>query len=364
MNGKGKPDIRSLSLSEIRDILTGEGAPEYRARQIHEWLWRNNAHSFTAMSNLPVSLRSHLEGLFTFHIAREISRQKSSDGSEKVAFRLHDGKLVEAVYIPTDQRSTVCISSQVGCALQCRFCATGTMGFSRNLLPGEMVDQLTGTMDRPGHSRELPDNIVFMGMGEPLMNYRNVSMAIGRITAPDGLGMSPQRITVSSAGIPSAIRKMADDGVRYQFALSLHAASDEKRNKIMPLNQRFPLQEVSDALVWYHQKTGQRITIEYILFDQFNDTLKDAADLARFCKRFPVKINLIGYNPVPGLPFNGSSAGQTRRFAEALEARNMIVNIRLSKGKDIDAACGQLAGNLKDKLIFQHNPGQDENKEL
>jgi 23S rRNA (adenine2503-C2)-methyltransferase len=316
------------------------------------------------MSNLPVSLRNHLEGLFSFHISREISRQQSSDGSEKVAFRLHDGTLVEAVYIPTDQRSTVCISSQVGCALGCRFCATGTMGFSRNLLPGEMVDQLTGVMERPGHSRELPDNIVFMGMGEPLMNYRNVTSAIGRITAPDGLGMSPQRITVSSAGIPSVIRKMADDGVRYQFALSLHAATDEKRNKIMPLNQRFPLHELSDAIAWYHQKTGQRITIEYILFNQFNDTLKDAADLARFCKRFPVKINLIGYNPVPGLPFSGSSAEQIRSFAGALEARNMIVNIRQSKGKDIDAACGQLAWNLKGNLSLQHKSVKDESKEL
>ena len=364
MSGKSLPDIRSLSLSEIRDILVGEGAPEYRARQVYEWLWKNNAHSFSTMSNLPVSLRNQLGDLFTLHVSREISRQKSADGSEKVAFKLYDGKLVEAVYIPADQRTTVCISSQVGCALGCRFCATGTMGFSRNLLPGEMVDQLTGVMNRSDHARELPDNIVFMGMGEPLINYGNVTMAIERITASDGLGMSPQRITLSTAGIPSVIRKMADDGVRYQFALSLHAASNEKRNKIMPLNQRFPLQEVSDALAYYHQKTRQRITIEYILFNNFNDSLKDAGDLARFCKRFPVKINLIEYNPVPGLPFTGSSVEQTRRFAGALEGRNMIVNIRLTKGKDIDAACGQLAGNLKSNRSVQYKTLQDESKEL
>jgi len=261
--------------------------------------------------------------------------------------------LVEGVLIPSGDRATVCLSSQVGCVLGCKFCATGQQGFTRNLTVGEIIDQVTGTPPpvppRTGKGelslREVISNIVFMGMGEPFLNYDNVMAAIGKITSPDGLGMSPQRITVSSIGIPRMIKKMADDDPKYHFALSLHAASDAKRDQIIPFNLKHPLRDVSDALKYYHQKTGKRFTIEYILFGNFNDSPEDAKELALFCRSFPVKINIIEYNPVKNSGFLKSTPAKTRAFAGFLENRNMVVNIRSSKGNDIDAACGQLAGN-------------------
>jgi 23S rRNA (adenine2503-C2)-methyltransferase len=247
--------------------------------------------------------------------------------------------------IPSNDRVTACISSQVGCALGCKFCATGQLGFRRNLSIGEIVDQVTGIQHPEFSGQKHLSNIVFMGMGEPFLNYENVLAAIGKIISADGLGMSSQRITVSSVGIPRMIKKMADDDPKYHFALSLHAATDAKRNQIVPFNLNHPLKEVIESLKYYHQKTGKRITIEYILFGSFNDSVADAKDLALFCRNFPVKINIIEYNPVKESGFLKSQPETTNAFVAFLERRNIVVNIRKSRGKDIEAACGQLAGN-------------------
>lgn len=343
MNGDPGPDLRDLTRDEISAMLRDMGEPAFRAGQVYEWIWKHQAVSIAAMTSLPEPLRKRLSEKFTLNKATEVQRRISIDGTHKVLFRLHDQLLAEAVKIPAGERNTACVSSQVGCALGCRFCATGRFGFTRNLSTGEMIDQVTGVIPSTSSTFELPSNIVFMGMGEPFLNYKALTRAIERITAPDGLGMSPQRITVSSIGIPKMIGKMADDQARYQFALSLHAATDGKRNEIMPFNLAHPLAEVSDALHYFHQKTGQRVTLEYILLGGFNDTRGDAAALAAFCRRFPVKINLIEYNPVPETGFRKSTPDHTRQFIRYLENRNLIVNMRSSKGADIEAACGQLA---------------------
>ncbi|MEI7663752.1 MAG: 23S rRNA (adenine(2503)-C(2))-methyltransferase RlmN [Bacteroidota bacterium] len=354
MTGDTIPDIRGLAREEIETFFLQHGLKRFRAGQVYEWLWKKSCRSFDEMTNLSHESRQLLQDHYTFHTAVPETRQQSSDGTVKTSFRLHDGLLVEGVLIPSGDRATVCISSQVGCALGCKFCATGQLGFTRNLTHGEILDQVAGArFELPGKIKSGRDalpvrdslsNIVFMGMGEPMLNYENVTAAIAKITAPDGLGMSPQRITVSSVGIPRMIKKMADDDPRFHFALSLHAATDAKRDKIIPFNLKHPLAEVSDALKYYHQKTGKRFTIEYILFGNFNDSVDDARELALFCRSFPVKINIIEYNPVLNSGFAKSTPAKTRAFVESLESRNMVVNVRLSRGKDIDAACGQLAG--------------------
>lgn len=340
MNGNDGTDIRSLTRSQIEAFLLSHGVRRFRADQVHEWLWKKRVAGFAFMTNLPKDLRELLERHFIFHGAVPGEVQQSSDGTRKAIFGLHDGNQVEAVLIPSGSRLTACVSSQAGCALGCTFCATGKLGFTRNLTAGEIFDQAFGLL-KPG---EALSNIVFMGMGEPFLNYGEVTAAIDRITGPDGQGMSPQRITVSSVGIPKMIRKMADDRPRYHFALSLHAATDEKRDRIIPFNRQHPLAEVRDAMIHYHKTTGKRFTIEYILLGNFNDSSADASALARFCKNFPVKINLIEYNAVPETGFYGATKEQTVRFAASLEKLNLVVNIRESRGRDIAAACGQLAG--------------------
>jgi len=331
-----------------------------------EWLWKNGAGSFDEMANIPIRTRLFLKDNFSFPTALPEVKQRGSDGTVKVGFRLYDQSMVEGVLIPAGHRYTACISSQVGCNLGCRFCATGKIGFTRNLSTGEIYDQvihlsrLAGAAPFPStaiHStheeRKLPftgdhpflSNIVYMGMGEPLLNYEHVKESIEKITAADGLGMSPQRITVSSIGVPKMIRRMADDGAKYHFALSLHAANDNKRNQIIPFNQGHPLNEIIEAVKYYHSKTQKRVTIEYILFAGFNDSRDDASELARFCRNFPVKINLIEYNPVNDTGFTGSGPVQIQDFVHLLEKLNLVVNVRKSRGKDIDAACGQLSAN-------------------
>ncbi|MEI6434480.1 MAG: 23S rRNA (adenine(2503)-C(2))-methyltransferase RlmN [Bacteroidota bacterium] len=344
MNGDSLPDIRSLTREDIQHFFMLNGEKKFRADQLYEWLWKRSCLSFDAMTNFSRPLQQLLRNHFTFHTAVTEVRQQSADGTIKAAFRLHDGLLVEGVLIPSGNRATVCISSQVGCALACKFCASGQMGFSRNLTAGEIVDQITGIRKSDTAGLSPLSNIVFMGMGEPFLNYPNVRKAIEMITSSDGLGMSPQRITVSSVGIPKMIRLMADDNPKYHFALSLHAATDEKRDKIIPFNLKSPLREIIEALKYYQQKTGKRITIEYILFHKFNDSVADAKELAVFCRNFPVKINIIEYNPVDHSDFEKSSPENTAKFVAFLESRNLIVNVRQSRGKDIDAACGQLAG--------------------
>jgi 23S rRNA (adenine2503-C2)-methyltransferase len=345
MSGNFLPDIRSATLAEMVAFMADHHQQAYRAKQLYEWLWKKNARGFDSMTSLPSGLRSLIKEHFTFHQAEAMQSQKSLDGTLKVVFRLHDNEVVEGVLIPSADRLTVCISSQVGCALACRFCATGKLGFKRNLLPGEIVDQVSGIMDIAG-GQSLPSNIVLMGMGEPFLNYENVVFAVGQMTTPDAWGMSPQRITISSIGIPKMIRKMGDDRLKCHFALSLHAPNDEKRRRIMPFSARYTLAELSDALHHYYSCTGNRFTIEYILLNNLNDGQADARELAKFCRRFPVKINLLEYNEVNGFEFRKSPPERIRQFASWLEEKNMVVNIRMSRGRDIDAACGQLAGKI------------------
>ncbi len=353
MSGDKKADIRELTREEIGRFLTGHNEKIFRAGQVYEWLWNKGCQSFEEMTSLPKSLRVLLSGNFSFHVAKPDIEQQSTDGTIKTAFRLHDGLFVEGVMIPSDDRNTACISSQVGCALGCTFCATGALGFTRNLTCGEIYDQVVyighlAAGKQSAVSGGLPSralsNIVFMGMGEPFLNYENVNSAIEKITSVEGLGMSPQRITVSSVGIPRMIRKMAEDNPKWHFALSLHASTDEKRNLLVPFNEKHPLKEIVDALKFYVKQTGKRFTIEYILFKDVNDNLADARDLAVFCKNFPVKINLIEYNAVKSTAYHKPVAAKVKDFIQFLESRNIIVNLRKSRGMDIDAACGQLAG--------------------
>jgi 23S rRNA (adenine2503-C2)-methyltransferase len=370
MSGDRFRDIRDLDRKELEQFFLDHGEKKFRGTQVHEWIWRRWCSSFEQMTNLPKPLRLLLAASFTFNRTNISLVQRSSDGTVKVAFALFDGLPVEGVLIPSGQRYTACISSQAGCALGCRFCATGRLGFKRNLNAPEILDQVvhlaklagaeqqTGSASQPVSDNRQADqgevsvhplsNIVFMGMGEPLQNYVNVTHAISQLTSPEGFGFSPQRITVSSVGLPVMIRKMADDDPKYQFALSLHAASDAKRDRLIPLNTRNNIGDLVDALKYYHQKTRKRISIEYILFRNFNDTREDAVDLARFCRNFPVKINLMEYNRVDDTGLYGSPPEKVKAFVEMMQRYNLVVNVRKSRGIDISAACGQLAGRPAD----------------
>jgi len=342
-------DIRSLSLADIEHFFQTINEKSFRARQVYEWLWKKSCRSFDEMTNLSRNSREKLREAFTFRVTKVLKKVSSSDGTVKCIFLLHDGLMVEGVLIPSDGRTTACISSQAGCPLGCTFCATGQIGYKRNLAFPEIYDQVALLNEMSNDLfRSSLSNIVYMGMGEPLLNYQNVLLSLEKITGEDGLGMSPQRITVSSVGIPEMIRKMGDDNVKFHFALSLHAANNDKRKKIIPVNRKYPLEEITEALKYYHTKTNKRITIEYILFDDFNDSMKDASELALFCKSFPVKINLIEYNSTHHPDFKKSRADRLNAFKEFLEKKNLVVNIRKSRGEDIAAACGQLA--LKEKL--------------
>lgn len=344
--GSTKKDIRKLSREELEEILTGMGEPKFRAKQIYEWLWQKGAHSFEAMTNLPRKLREQLEAHFAINAIVLDKEQRSLDGTIKFRFRLHDGHLIESVLIPApaDRRFTACVSSQVGCSLTCKFCATGRMTRVRNLDAAEIYDQVVQVNRRSEEVYGHPlTNIVYMGMGEPLLAYREVLQSIDRITAGDGLGMSPRRITVSTAGIAKMIRKLADDETKVNLALSLHAADDAKRNEIMPINEQNNLSALMDALDYFYQKTKNRISYEYIAFQDFNDSLADADNLLKLCRRFPVMVNIIEYNPIDGAPFQKASEHRIDDFARRLREHGVMVTVRRSRGKDIDAACGQLA---------------------
>jgi 23S rRNA (adenine2503-C2)-methyltransferase len=339
-----RPDIRSLDMPGLAQALSALGQPGFRAKQVHEWLWHHGVRSFDEMHNLPKALIAKLKEGFTYCQALPADVQKSKDRTLKSGFLLHDGNVVEGVLIPTAKRMTACVSSQVGCPLGCKFCATGYLGRRRNLEAGEIYDQVWNIARQAEENYGIPlSHIVFMGMGEPLLNYSNVMRAIEHITSPTGLGMSPRRITVSTAGIAKMIKRLADDEVKFHLALSLHAANDEKRNQIMPKNDSNNLEVLADALKYFYAATGTRITFEYIVFQDVNDSLQDARELAEFCKIVPCKINLIEYNPIDLANFKNTSAERLNDFANFLESKNLIVNIRRSRGKDIDAACGQLA---------------------
>jgi len=341
---KTKIDIRQLSLDELTEKLVYFGEKPFRAKQVYEWLWKKRATSFQDMTNLSKSLRTIIDDNFEIRAISLQEAQKSNDKTIKNAFLLADDAVVEGVLIPNRKRMTACVSVQVGCSLECAFCATGKLKRVRNLNPDEIYDQVAMISKQSKEQYDIPlSNIVFMGMGEPLLNYKNVLASIDKITSSVGLGMSPKRITVSTAGIPKMIKKLADDEVKFNLALSLHAANDVKRNKIMPINERNSLTVLREAMIYFYEKTKTRPTLEYIIFKDFNDEIQDAKELAEFCLSFPSKVNIIEYNPIDGGKYQQADEAKVDAFADYLESRNIIVNMRRSRGKDIDAACGQLA---------------------
>lgn len=340
-----KKDIRSLKLQDLQNFLAEQKEPLFRGKQIYEWLWEKKAETFEQMTNLPTALRNLLQENFAIHKISLHQRQISQDGTIKYAFKLFDNRLVEGVLIPTATRMTACISSQVGCSLDCKFCATGYMKRERNLELYEIYEQVVTIAQEAENYYQKPlTNIVFMGMGEPLLNYQNVLKAIDKITSPKGLGMSYKRITLSTAGIAKMIMKLADDGFKCNLALSLHAANDEKRSQIMSINDTNRLPILRDALKYYFSKTKNPVTYEYIVFQDFNDSLQDAEELYRFTKHVPSKVNIIEYNPISEAGFVNTDNSRLERFVAYLRERGVVIKIRKSRGKDIDAACGQLAG--------------------
>lgn len=339
-----KKDIRALTKEQLREFFVKQGDKAFRGNQVYEWLWQKSAHSFDAMTNISKETRNMLEANFVINHIKVDQMQRSSDGTIKNAVRLHDDLVVESVLIPTATRTTACVSSQVGCSLDCRFCATSRLKRMRNLNPDEIYDQVVAIDNESRLYFDRPlSNIVFMGMGEPLMNYNNVLKAIEKITSPEGLGMSPKRIIVSTSGVPKIIKKMADEDVKFGLAVSLHSAIDEVRTSIMPFNATFPLKDLREALQYWYSKTKNRITYEYVVWEGINDTLEAANALVKFCKFAPSKVNLIEYNPIDDGEFQQASNAAVEMYQNTLEKNGITVTIRRSRGKDIDAACGQLA---------------------
>ncbi|HWR33767.1 MAG TPA: 23S rRNA (adenine(2503)-C(2))-methyltransferase RlmN, partial [Chitinophagaceae bacterium] len=321
------------------------GEKKFRAKQVYEWLWLKPVQSFEGMTNLSKELRNKLKEDFTLPGLSIDTTQYAADGTVKSRFKTHDGQLVEGVLIPTKSRYTACVSSQIGCSLSCKFCATGYMNRKRNLDFDEIYDEvvLINQQCEKIHGKKLT-NIVFMGMGEPLLNYKNVLKSIERITSPNGLAMSPRRITVSTAGVAKQIKQLGDDKVKFKLALSLHASNDMKRHEIMPINDTNNIKSLVEALNYFYKQTKNEITFEYILFKDFNDSLKDADELIKLYRQVPVDlINLIEYNPVEFAKFEKPDEEKVEAFKNYLEKNRVNVRLRRSRGKDIDAACGQLA---------------------
>ena len=343
-----KKDIRKLTKEELRSFFVENGDKAFRGNQVYEWLWSKGAHVFDDMTNLSKLTRDMLEKHFVINHIAISQMQRSSDGTVKNAVTLHDGLTVESVLIPTATRTTACVSSQVGCSLDCNFCATARLKRMRNLNPDEIYDQVLAIdkESRLTYNRPL-SNIVFMGMGEPLMNYNNVIKAIDKITSEEGLGMSPKRIIVSTSGIPKMIKKMADDGVKFKLAVSLHSAIDEVRAKIMPFSEHFPLEDLREALAYWYAKTKSRISYEYIVWKGINDTQEAIDALVRFCSYVPCKVNIIEYNPIDDGVFQQADRKLVDAYLNTLEKHHIPVTVRRSRGKDIDAACGQLANKAQ-----------------
>lgn len=341
---ESKKDIRSYTRDELRVYFVEQKQQAFRGNQVHEWLWKKGAHNFDDMTNLSKDTRAFLQEHFVINHIRVDHMQRSKDGTIKNAVKLHDGLTVESVMIPTPTRTTACVSSQVGCSLNCEFCATARLKRMRNLNPDEIYDQVVAIdqQSRNYHNRPL-SNIVFMGMGEPLMNYNNVIKSIDKITGDDGLGMSPKRITLSTSGVPKMMKKLADERPKFNLALSLHSAIDEKRVKIMPFNEQFPLKDIKEALRYWYEKTGTKVTYEYVVWKGINDTQEDIDALIEFCKVIPCKVNIIEYNSIDDDRFEQASKKAVDSYERELNRFGFTVNVRRSRGKDIDAACGQLA---------------------
>ncbi|KIO42822.1 MULTISPECIES: 23S rRNA (adenine(2503)-C(2))-methyltransferase RlmN [Porphyromonadaceae] len=338
-----KRNIRKCTGKEISDFLEQQGEKAFRTKQIWQWLWQRGVTRFEDMTNLSKNTRELLDKYFVIKTIALTHIQKSNDGTTKLGFTLDDGQLIESVLIPSRDKATACVSSQAGCKLKCSFCATGGLGFTRDLQPEEIFDQVVAVKKMAEERGLIFSNIVFMGMGEPLLNYDNVMEAIQKITSEEGLAMSPYRITLSTSGIPEGIKRLADDQVRFNLAISLHSAINSTRNQIMPINKAYPLPQLAEAIKYFVEKTGTRPTFEYLLLKGINDSLEAAKALASFCRQFPVKINIIEYNQVEGAKYQHSPAENRDSFIRFLESKNIVVNLRHSKGKDIDAACGQLA---------------------
>jgi 23S rRNA (adenine2503-C2)-methyltransferase len=342
---KGSKNIRQLSLADMENFFESMGEKKFRTKQVWEWLWQKHAHSFADMTNLSKELRQKLGDNFSLPALTVDATQYSADGTIKSRFKTHEGHLCEGVLIPTENRYTACVSSQIGCSLSCKFCATGYIERKRNLDFDEIYDEvvLLNQQCEQAYGKKL-SNIVFMGMGEPLLNYRNVLKAIDRITSPDGLGMSPRRITVSTAGVAKQIKQLGDDKVKFKLALSLHAANDQKRHEIMPINDSNNIHSLVEALNYFYKQTKNEITFEYILFKDFNDSLKDADELIKLYRQVPADlINLIEYNPIDAAKFEKPEEHKVEAFMNYLAKHKVNARLRKSRGKDIDAACGQLA---------------------
>jgi 23S rRNA (adenine2503-C2)-methyltransferase len=339
-----KKDIRALTKEQLRDFFVAHGDKAFRGNQVYEWLWSKKAHTFEDMTNLSKETRQMLEDNFVINHIKVDVMQRSEDGTVKNAVRLHDDLVVESVLIPTETRTTACVSSQVGCSLDCNFCATARLKRMRNLNPDEIYDQVVAIDNESRLYFDRPlSNIVFMGMGEPLMNYNNVMKAIEMITSTEGLGMSAKRITVSTSGIPKMIKKMADDEVKFKLAVSLHSAIDEIRSEIMPFSSSFPLKDLRESLEYWYRKTKSKVTYEYVVWKGINDDKKSIDALVKFCKYVPCKVNLIEYNPIDDGMFQQASDAAIANYVSALEHSGIVAKVRRSRGKDIDAACGQLA---------------------
>ena len=347
-----KKDIRALSVEQLTSLFKEINEPAFRAKQVYDWLWAKSATDFDQMSNLSKNLRDYLNTNFAINNVQISELQVSSDRTIKCAMRLHDNYVVESVLIPHQTRFTACISSQVGCSLTCKFCATGKLKRMRNLNADEIYDQVVLVKNTAMERYNAPlTNIVYMGMGEPLLNYNEVLSSVEKITSPKGLGMAAKRITVSTAGVAKMIAKLADDNVKFHLALSLHAATDEKRNHIMPINETNSLENLATSLNYFIDKTGTRPTFEYIAFKDYNDSIQDAQDLVNFCKKVKSKVNIIEYNPIDDGEFKQTTRDRLKAFTDDLEKNGIICNVRHSRGKDIDAACGQLAN--KNKLAME-----------
>jgi 23S rRNA (adenine2503-C2)-methyltransferase len=347
-----KKDIRALTIEQLTQLFKEIDEPAFRAKQVYDWLWAKSAINFDQMSNLSKNLRDYLNANFVINAVQISELQVSSDRTIKCAMRLHDSYVVESVLIPHQARYTACISSQVGCSLTCKFCATGKLKRMRNLNADEIYDQVVLVKNTALERYNAPlTNIVYMGMGEPLLNYAEVLSSVEKITSPKGLGMAAKRITVSTAGVAKMIAKLGDDNVKFHLALSLHAASDEKRNHIMPINETNTLENLAASLNYFTDKTGTRPTFEYIAFKDYNDSIADAQDLVNFCKKVKSKVNIIEYNPIDDGEFKQTTRERLKAFTDHLEKNGIICNVRHSRGKDIDAACGQLAN--KNKLAME-----------
>jgi 23S rRNA (adenine2503-C2)-methyltransferase len=339
-----KRDIRKLKLEELKEFFVQQGDKPFRAQQVYEWLWKKSARDFAQMTNLSLPTRELLKEHFTINHILVDTLQRSSDGTIKNAVKLHDGLIVESVLIPTETRITACVSSQVGCSLDCKFCATARLKRMRNLNPDEIYDQVVAIKQQAELFFGRPlTNIVFMGMGEPLLNYANVIAAIDKITSPEGLNMASRRITLSTVGVAKMIRKMADDGVKFNLAVSLHSAINSTRSSIMPINETNSLEELSEALKYWYKKTKRKVTYEYVVWKGINDKEEDALALATFCGIVPSKVNLIEYNPIDDGEFQQASEKSIAVYQRILENHGILSHIRKSRGKDFDAACGQLA---------------------